>query len=98
METSPRSMRPNRPTMTAAFSVIPTEVGRLFPAHGFCAPAHVAEGPWQHGNFTEINETKPTNHDRRLLCHPDRSGPAFSCARFLCAGPRSGGTLATWNL
>ena len=28
-------------------------------------------------------------------CHPDRSGPAFSCARFLPAGPRSGGTVAT---
>src|SRR6202158_1919836 len=27
-------------------------------------------------------------------CHPDRSGPVFSCARFLCAGPRSGGIVA----
>jgi len=26
--------------------------------------------------------------------HPDRSDPAFSCARFLCAGSRSGGTVA----
>ena len=29
-----------------------------------------------------------------LICHPDRSDPAFSCARFLGAGSRSGGTLA----
>ena len=27
-------------------------------------------------------------------CHPDRSSPAFSCARFVSAGPRSGGTVA----
>ncbi len=25
------------------------------------------------------------------ICHPDRSGPVFSGARFACAGPRSGG-------
>jgi len=28
----------------------------------------------------------------RKLCHPDRSGPAFSRVRFVHAGPRSGGT------
>jgi hypothetical protein len=27
-------------------------------------------------------------------CHPDWSDPGVSCARFVCAGPRSGGTVA----
>src|SRR6266404_1461324 len=31
---------------------------------------------------------------RYSLCHPDRSDPAFSCARFVCAGSRSGGIAA----
>src|SRR5258708_29412584 len=32
-----------------------------------------------------------------LPIYPDRSDPAFSCARFfLCAGPRSGVTVAIW--
>jgi hypothetical protein len=42
-----------------------------------------------------------TNHDDAQPaasappnCHPDRSSPAFSCARFVSAGPRSGGTVA----
>src|ERR1700720_1375309 len=30
----------------------------------------------------------------KRACHPDRSDPAFSCARFLCAGSRSGGIMA----
>src|SRR5216683_4365678 len=30
-----------------------------------------------------------------IFCHPDRSGPAFSGARFLGAGSSSGGTVAT---
>jgi hypothetical protein len=32
---------------------------------------------------------------RSIFCHPDRSGPAFSGARFLGAGSSSGGTVAT---
>ncbi len=41
--------------------VIPTEVGRFFPARVLCAPAHVAEGPWQHCSRTQFDETQPTN-------------------------------------
>jgi hypothetical protein len=47
----------------AFFPVIPTEAARLFPAHGFCAPGRVVEGPWQPCSATPVTRTKPINED-----------------------------------
>ena len=43
-------------------SAIPTGATRLFPAHAFCAPGRVAEGPWQSCSATEVGGTQLTNH------------------------------------
>src|SRR5882762_8588786 len=51
-----------------------------------CAACGV-EGPWQPCRVTQLDGTKPTDYNRRRFsCHPDRSDPALSCARSLCAG------------
>jgi len=39
----------------------------------FVCAACVAEGPWQYGNLTDLDETKPTIDGRRFFCPPDRS-------------------------
>jgi tetratricopeptide (TPR) repeat protein len=41
-----------------------------------------------------MTKPHPTTRTIASVCHPDRSGPAFAFARFLRAGPRSGGIAA----
>ena len=68
-------------TRSPLFAVIPTEAGRFFPPHVFQCAACAVEGPWQSRSMTQVDETKLATRDRLSRSHPDRSGPAFSCAQ-----------------
>lgn len=50
--------------------------------------------PGSHRNITTFIETAAQFQPASNSGHPERSGPAFSCERFLLAGSRSRGTLA----
>ena len=83
-----------------AVSVISTGATRLFPPRGFCAPGSGNGVLFGIARFCTrtLGPTHGLRGERRTpLCHFDRSDPAFSSARVLRAGSRSGEIVARSN-